>query len=80
VVRAAPDGYTLLLADISNAFNATLCDKLSFNFMRDITPVASIFRGANILLVHPSFPAKSVSELISYAKAWFGRSWQRTIR
>jgi tripartite-type tricarboxylate transporter receptor subunit TctC len=69
VVRAAPDGYTLLLADISNAFNATLYDNLKFNFIRDITPVASIFRGASVLLVYPSFPAKSVPDLIAYAKA-----------
>jgi tripartite-type tricarboxylate transporter receptor subunit TctC len=69
VVKAAPDGYTLLLVDISNAFNATLYDNLKFNFIRDIVPVASIFRSASILLVVPSFPAKSVPELISYAKA-----------
>ena len=69
VVKAAPDGYTLLLVDISNAFNATLYDNLKFNFNRDIVPVASIFRSASILLVVPSFPAKSVPELISYAKA-----------
>jgi tripartite-type tricarboxylate transporter receptor subunit TctC len=69
VVKAAPDGYTLLLVDISNAFNATLYDNLKFNFIRDIAPVASIFRSASILLVVPSFPAKSVPELISYAKA-----------
>jgi tripartite-type tricarboxylate transporter receptor subunit TctC len=69
VVRAAPDGYTLLLIDISNAFSPTLYDNLKFNFIRDIAPVAGIFRGANVLIVHPSFPANSVPELISYAKA-----------
>ena len=74
VVKAAPDGYTLLLVDISNAFNATLYDHLNFNFIRDIAPVAAIFRGASILVVHPAFPAKSVPALISYAKANPGKT------
>jgi tripartite-type tricarboxylate transporter receptor subunit TctC len=62
VVRAAPDGYTLLLCSSSDAV-------LKFNFVRDIAPVASIARGPLVLAVHPSFPAKSIAELIAYAKA-----------
>jgi tripartite-type tricarboxylate transporter receptor subunit TctC len=69
VVRAPPDGYTLLMISSVNAFNATLYDNLSFNFVRDIAPVASIYRGPGVLVVHPSFPAKSVPELIAYAKS-----------
>jgi tripartite-type tricarboxylate transporter receptor subunit TctC len=69
VVRAPPDGYTLLMISSVNAFNATLYDNLSFNFTRDIAPVASIYRGPGVLVVHPSFPAKSVPELIAYAKS-----------
>jgi tripartite-type tricarboxylate transporter receptor subunit TctC len=69
VVRAPGDGYTLLLVTISNAFNATLYDKLNFNFIRDIVPVASIDRWWGVMEVHPSFPAKTVPEFIAYAKA-----------
>ena len=69
VVRAAPDGYTLLAVSPANAINATLYDKLNFNFIRDIAPVASILRTPNVMLVNPSVPAKSVPELIAYAKA-----------
>jgi tripartite-type tricarboxylate transporter receptor subunit TctC len=69
VVRAAADGYTLLLVHASNAFNATLYDKLNFNFIRDITPVASITVVPNVMVVNPSVPAKTVPELIAYAKA-----------
>ena len=69
VVRARPDGYTLLLAVTPNAINATLYDKLNFNFSRDIAPVASIARSPNVMLVNTSFPAKTVPELIAYAKA-----------
>jgi tripartite-type tricarboxylate transporter receptor subunit TctC len=69
VVRAAPDGYTLLLVASPNAINATLYDKLNFNFIRDIAPVASIMRSTNVMLVHPSVPAKTVPEFITYAKA-----------
>jgi tripartite-type tricarboxylate transporter receptor subunit TctC len=69
VVRARPDGYTLLLAVTPNAINATLYDKLNFNFSRDIAPVASIARSPSVMLVNPSFPAKTVPEFIAYAKA-----------
>jgi tripartite-type tricarboxylate transporter receptor subunit TctC len=69
VVRAAPDGYTLLLAAPANAINATLYDKLSFNFLRDMEPVAGIIRFPNVVVVNPSVPVKSIPELIAYAKA-----------
>jgi tripartite-type tricarboxylate transporter receptor subunit TctC len=69
VVHASPDGYTLLLATIPNAVNATLYEKLNFNFIRDIMPVATISRVPNIMTVHPSSPAKTVPEFIAYAKA-----------
>jgi tripartite-type tricarboxylate transporter receptor subunit TctC len=68
VARAAPDGYTLLQVDISNAFNATLYDNLNFDFIRNIVPVAGVFRGVSVLAVHPTVPAKSVPEFIAYAK------------
>ena len=69
VVRAAPDGYTLLLASTSNAFNAALYDRLDFNFIHDLAPVASIARDAFVLVAHPAFAPKTVPELIAYAKA-----------
>jgi len=69
VVRAPPDGYTLLLSNVANAINATLYDKLSFVFLRDIAPVASIFHVPQVMVVHPSVPAKTVPEFIAYAKA-----------
>jgi tripartite-type tricarboxylate transporter receptor subunit TctC len=69
VVRATPDGYTLLLANGANAISAALYDKLSFDFMRDITPVASIGSAALVLITNPSFPATTVPEFIAYAKA-----------
>jgi tripartite-type tricarboxylate transporter receptor subunit TctC len=73
-VNAPPDGYTLLLAGPANAINMTLYDKLNFNFIRDIAPVASISRVTQVLVVHPSFPAKTVPEFIAYAKANPGRT------
>jgi tripartite-type tricarboxylate transporter receptor subunit TctC len=69
VVRAASDGYTLLLASTPNTINATLYDKLNYNFIRDMAPVASIIRNALVIVVHPSLPAKTVPEFIAYAKA-----------
>src|SRR5215468_2269633 len=69
VVNAPPDGYTLLLAGIPNAFNASLFGKLNFNFIRDIAPVAGIMRVPNVMAVNPSVPAKAVPEFIAYAKA-----------
>jgi len=69
VVRAPPDGYTLLQASTPAAINATLYDKLNFNFIRDIAPVAGIIRSTYVMAVQPSFPAKTVREFIAYAKA-----------
>jgi tripartite-type tricarboxylate transporter receptor subunit TctC len=69
VVNAAPDGHTLLMVSPSNAVNATLYDKLSYVFVRDIAPVAGITRVANVMVVNPSVPARTVPEFIAYAKA-----------
>jgi tripartite-type tricarboxylate transporter receptor subunit TctC len=69
VVKAAPDGYTLLLVNPANAINATLYDRLNFNFIRDIAPVASMFRQPLVMLVNPSVPAKTIPEFIAYATA-----------
>jgi len=69
VVNAAPDGYTLLLATVPNAVNASLYEKLNFNFIRGIAPVAGIIRVPMVILLHPSVPATTVPEFISYAKA-----------
>jgi tripartite-type tricarboxylate transporter receptor subunit TctC len=69
VVRAPPDGYTLLLVGSPNAINATLYEKLNFNFVRDIAPVASCMRGALVMVVNPSVPAKTLPKFITYAKA-----------
>ena len=78
------DGYTLLSVGPTTAINATLYDKLNFNFIRDIAPVAGISREPNVMVVHPSFPAKTVPEFIAYAKANPGkinmassRQWNR---
>jgi tripartite-type tricarboxylate transporter receptor subunit TctC len=73
VVRAAPDGYTLLLASSSNAINATLYERLNFNFIHDIAPVAGVMRVPNVMLVHPSVPATTIPEFIAYAKAHPGK-------
>jgi tripartite-type tricarboxylate transporter receptor subunit TctC len=73
VVRAAPDGYTLLLTASPNAINASLYDKLNFNLIRDIAPVAAISREPNVVLVNPSVPTRTVPEFIAYAKANPGR-------
>jgi tripartite-type tricarboxylate transporter receptor subunit TctC len=69
VVRALPDGYTLLMVGPPHAVNATLYEKLNFNFVRDIAPVAGVFRGPYVIVVNPSVPAKTVPEFIAYAKA-----------
>jgi tripartite-type tricarboxylate transporter receptor subunit TctC len=69
VVKSPPDGYTLLLASTPNTITATLYDKLNFDFMRDMAPVASIIRNPLVIVVNPSVPAKTVPELIAYAKA-----------
>ena len=69
VVRAPADGHALLLANAANAINATLYDKLNFAFIRDITPVAGLTRIPIVMVVNPSFPAKTVPQLIVYAKA-----------
>jgi tripartite-type tricarboxylate transporter receptor subunit TctC len=69
VVHAAPDGYTLLLVAPANAINATLYEKLNYNFIRDIEPVAGLIRFPNVMVVNPSVPAKTVPEFITYARA-----------
>ena len=79
VVRAPADGYTLLWAASPNAINATLYDNLNFNFIRDIAPVASLLRVPFVMVVNPSFPAKTVPEFITYAKANPGKvKWAST--
>jgi len=69
VVNAPPDGYTLLLVNPANAINTTLYQKLPFDFIRDIVPVAGIIRVANVMEINPAVPAKTVAEFIAYAKA-----------
>jgi tripartite-type tricarboxylate transporter receptor subunit TctC len=73
VVRAPPDGYTLLLVSAPNTINATLYAKINFDFLRDIAPVGSFVDSPEFLLVHPSIPAATVSELIAYAKSHPGK-------
>ena len=69
VVRAVPDGYTLLVASASNAINATLYENLNFNFIRDTVPIAGIIGTPLVMMVNPSFPARTVSEFVAHAKA-----------
>jgi tripartite-type tricarboxylate transporter receptor subunit TctC len=69
VIRAPADGYTILLGGAVNAVNATLYDKLNFDFIRDSAPVAGVIRFSNLMQVNPEFPAKTVPEFIAYAKA-----------
>jgi tripartite-type tricarboxylate transporter receptor subunit TctC len=69
VVRAPADGHTLLLGGAVNAINATLYERLNFDFLRDIAPVASVMRFPNVIDLNPSFPAKTIPEFIAYAKA-----------
>ena len=69
VARSPPDGYTLLWISAANAINATLYDKLNFNFVRDIVPVASFVRGPGVMEVNPAVPAKSIPEFITYDAA-----------
>jgi tripartite-type tricarboxylate transporter receptor subunit TctC len=73
VVRAPADGYTLLLVSPSAAINATLYEKLNFNFIRDIAPVASVIRAPFVMEINPSVPAKTVPEFIAYAKSNSGK-------
>ena len=73
VVRAPADGHTLLQVGTFSVINAAVYDKLNFNFVNDIAPVASIYRVPGVMEVHPSFPAKSVPEFIAYAKAHPGK-------
>jgi tripartite-type tricarboxylate transporter receptor subunit TctC len=69
VVHAPADGYTLLFVGVNHAINASLYDKLNFNFIRDITPVASLIRTPNVVVVNPSVPAESIPDFIAYAKS-----------
>src|SRR5262245_42195629 len=73
VVRAPPDGYMLLAVGSNNMINATLYQKLNYNFIQDIAPVASIYRVPQVMEINPSFPAKTVPEFIAYAKAHPGQ-------
>jgi tripartite-type tricarboxylate transporter receptor subunit TctC len=73
VVRAPADGYTLLMATGSNAINATLYERLTYNFLRDIVPVAGVIRSPFVLEVHPAVPVKTVPELVAYARANSGK-------
>ena len=73
VVNATPDGYTLLLVSPANAINASLYDKLNFDFSRDIAPVAGLLRAPNVMVVHPSVPANTLPEFIAYARSSPGK-------
>ena len=73
VVRAPPDGYTLLLVTFANVVNASLYKKLNFNFIRDISPVAGLMRVPDLMAIHPSVPARTVPEFVAYAKANAGK-------
>jgi tripartite-type tricarboxylate transporter receptor subunit TctC len=78
VVHAPPDGHTLLLVTAANAINATLYEKLNFNFIRDIAPIAGLLRVPLVMVVNPSLPVKTVLEFIAYAKRIRARSaWRR---
>jgi len=72
VARAAPDGHTLLLTTATDAWNTAVYDNLRFDYLRDVEPIASIAHGMAVLVVNPSFPAKSIPELIAYAKSKLG--------
>jgi tripartite-type tricarboxylate transporter receptor subunit TctC len=69
VVRASADGYTLLMVNTANAWNTSLYDKLNFNFIQDIAPIAGVARGPSVVVVNPLFPAKTLPEFLAYAKA-----------
>ena len=69
VVRAPADGYTLLMVTTTHATNAALYGKLNFDLIRDIAPIAGVFRGTIVMVVHPSVPAESLPEFIAYVKA-----------
>ena len=73
VVRAQPDGHTLLMVDATPAISATLYDKLNFNFVRDIAPVAGVARQPQIMLINPSIPANTLTDFIAYAKSNAGK-------
>src|SRR4051794_2949931 len=73
VIRAAPDGYTLLMIDATPTMSATMYEKLNFNFVRDIAPVTGVARQPQMMLIHPSVPAQTLPEFIEYAKANAGR-------
>jgi tripartite-type tricarboxylate transporter receptor subunit TctC len=73
VVRAVPDGYTLMMIDATPTISATIYEKLNFNFVRDIAPVTSVARQPQVMLIHPSVPAQTLPEFIEYAKANAGK-------
>jgi tripartite-type tricarboxylate transporter receptor subunit TctC len=79
VVRAAPDGYTLLFMVTASAVNVTLYDKLNFNFIRDISPVASLIRSAFVMVVNPRFPATTVPEFVDYRPSQGRSTWHRAV-